>query len=188
VLPGQGHLFFDIWEEVVGLIQEFVTGVRAPVLSERVLTTIAFVDIAGSTKVVAALGDEAWRDVLERFFTLARRPLSVYGGIEVDTAGDGLLTTFDGPARAIRCARVIQREAASLGLELHVGVHTGEVERGGTAISGIAVHVAARIAALATTGEILVSSTVRDLVAGSGEDRGLHTRSRESRSQDRFLQ
>ena len=179
VLPGQGHLFFDIWEEVVALIQEFVTGAPSPIPSERVLTTILFLDVTGSTERAMALGDEAWRDVLERYHVQARRALAVFGGTEVDTAGDGLLATFDGPARAIRCVRAIQREAAPLGLRLHAGVHTGEVERvGRTAVRGVAVHTAARIAALASSTEVFVSATVKDLVAGSGltfEGRGVHT-------------
>lgn len=178
VLPGQGHFFWDIWEQVVALIREFVTGASAPVPSDRVLATMLFIDIVDSTKLASNLGDEPWRDVLERYYALARRELTVFGGTEIDVAGDGLLTTFDGPARAIRCAKAIQRDATPLRLELRAGVHTGEVERVGTAIRGIAVHIAARIATLAEQGEVLVSSTVRDLVAGSGltfNDRGLHT-------------
>ena len=178
-LPGQGHFFFDIWEEVVALIQEFMTGAPSPVLSERVLTTILVLDVTGSTERAMALGDEAWRDVLERYYVQARRVLTIFGGVEVDTAGDGLLATFDGPARAIRCVRAIQREAAPFGLRLHAGVHTGEVERiGRTNVRGVAVHTAARIAALASSSEVLVSATVKDLVAGSGltfQDRGVHT-------------
>ncbi len=178
VLPGQGHLFFDIWEELVALIQEFVTGVPSPVISDRVLTTILFVDIVGSTERAAEIGDQAWSDVLHRFYALARRALTVFGGTEVDTAGDSLLATFDGPARAIRCARAIQRETRSLlRIGLRAGVHTGEVERTNGAIRGIAVHAASRIATLASAGEVLVSSTVKDLVAGAGvtfEDRGMH--------------
>ena len=178
VLPGEGHQFFDIWEEVVALIQEFVTGAPSPVLSERVLATMLFLDVSGSTEHAITLGDEAWRDVLERYYALARRALMVFGGVEVDTTGDGLLATFDGPARAIRCARAIQREAVPLGLRLHAGVHTGEVERVGRAnVRGVAVHTAARIAGLASSSEVFVSATVKDLVAGSGltfEDRGVH--------------
>ncbi len=176
VLPGQGHLFYDIWEEVVGRIQVFVTGTPAPVPSERVLATILFVDIVDSTARVAAIGDDAWRNVLERYHDLVHNILTMFGGVVVDTAGDGLLATFDGPARAIRCARTLQRETAPLGLRLRAGIHTGEVERAGGAVRGIAVHTAARIAGLASPGDVLVSSTVKDLVAGSGlvfQDRGL---------------
>lgn len=175
--PGEGHLFFDIWEDVVSVIEEWVTTAAAPVATERFLATILFVDIVRSTERVAELGDAAWRDLLARYYVVARRELALYGGREVDTAGDGLLGTFDGPARAIRCARAIQREGTALGLTLRAGIHTGEVERSNGAVRGIAVHLAARIAAIASPGEIYVSSTVRDLVAGSGlafEDRGVH--------------
>jgi class 3 adenylate cyclase/pimeloyl-ACP methyl ester carboxylesterase len=176
--PGVGHLFFDIWEDVTAELERFITGSHAAAPSDRVLATILFLDIVGSTERVAALGDAVWRNLLERYYELARRELVVYQGVEVDTAGDGLLARFDGPARAIRCARAIQRAARELGLELRAGVHTGEVELVGSAIRGIAVHTAARIAALAGPGEVYASSTVRDLVAGSGidfRDRGLHT-------------
>jgi len=176
--PGSGHLFWDIWEDVAAELERFVTGARVAAPSDRVLATILFVDIVGSTERVAAVGDTVWRNVLERYYALARRELLAYSGIEVDTAGDGLLARFDGPARAIRCARAIQRAAAELGLELRGGVHTGEVELTGAAVRGIAVHTASRIASLAGPGEVYASSTVRDLVAGSGltfEDRGVHT-------------
>ncbi len=176
--PGVGHLFFDIWEEVATELERFVTGAQVAAPSDRVLATILFVDIVGSTERVAALGDAVWRNLLERHYVLARRQLVAYAGVEVDTAGDGLLARFDGPARAIRCARAIQRDAKELGLELRAGVHTGEVEMVGTAIRGIAVHTAARIASLAGPGEVYTSNTVRDLVAGSGigfHDRGIHT-------------
>lgn len=178
VFPGQGHLFFDIWEEVVAVIQEFITGSPAPIVSPRVLTTILVIDIVGSTERATAIGDKAWADLLQRFHALARRALTIFGGAEVDTAGDSLLATFDGPARAIRCAKTIQREIDPLGLAIRAGVHTGEVERVSGAIRGLAVHTAARIAALASAGEVLVSSTLKDLVAGAGltfEDRGIHT-------------
>jgi pimeloyl-ACP methyl ester carboxylesterase/class 3 adenylate cyclase len=176
--PGIGHLFWDIWEEVAAELERLVTGAQVASPSDRVLATILFVDIVGSTERVAALGDAVWRNLLERHYALARRQLVAYAGVEVDTAGDGLLARFDGPARAIRCARAIQRDAKELGLELRAGVHTGEVEIAGTAIRGIAVHTAARIASLAGPGEVYTSNTVRDLVAGSGigfQDRGVHT-------------
>jgi class 3 adenylate cyclase len=176
--PGVGHLFWDVWEDVAAELERFVTGARVAASSDRVLATILFLDIVGSTERVAAVGDSVWRNVLERYYALVRGELVAYSGIEVDTAGDGLLARFDGPARAIRCARAIQRAATDLGLELRAGVHTGEVELVGTAIRGIAVHTAARIASLAGPGEVYTSSTVRDLVAGSGidfEDRGVHT-------------
>jgi pimeloyl-ACP methyl ester carboxylesterase/class 3 adenylate cyclase len=175
--PGVGHLFFDIWEDVAAELERFVTGAQVAAPTDRVLATILFIDIVGSTEHVAAVGDAVWRNLLERYYALARRQLVTYAGVEVDTAGDGLLARFDGPARAIRCARAIQREAKELGLELRAGVHTGEVELAGTAIRGIAVHTAARIASLAGPGDVYTSSTVRDLVAGSGigfQDRGMH--------------
>ncbi len=176
--PGIGHLFWDVWEEVAAELERFITGAQIAAPSDRVLATILFVDIVGSTERVAAVGDGVWRNLLERYYALARRQLVAYAGVEVDTAGDGLLARFDGPARAIRCARAIQREAKELGLELRAGVHTGEVELVGTAIRGIAVHTAARIASLAGPGEVYTSNTVRDLVAGSGigfQDRGVHS-------------
>jgi class 3 adenylate cyclase len=176
--PGYGHLFWDIWEDVAAELERFVTGARVEARSDRVLATILFVDIVGSTERVAAVGDAVWRNLLERYYALARNELVAFAGVEVDTAGDGLLARFDGPARAIRCARAIQRAASDLGLELRAGVHTGEVELAGTAIRGIAVHTASRIASLAGPGEVYTSSTVRDLVAGSGidfKDRGMHT-------------
>lgn len=176
--PGVGHLFFDVWEDVAAELERFITGAQVAAPTDRVLATILFIDIVGSTERVAELGDAVWRNLLERHYALARRQLVAYAGIEVDTAGDGLLARFDGPARAIRCARAIQREAKEVGLELRAGVHTGEVEMVGTAIRGIAVHTAARIASLAGPGEVYTSNTVRDLVAGSGigfQDRGVHT-------------
>lgn len=175
--PGYGHLFWDIWEDVAAELERFITGTQVATVSDRVLATILFLDIVGSTERVAAIGDAVWRNLLERYYALARRELVTYSGIEVDTAGDGLLARFDGPARAIRCARAIQRAAKELGLQLRAGIHTGEVELSNGAIRGIAVHTAARIAGLAGPDEALTSSTVRDLVAGSGitfEDRGVH--------------
>jgi class 3 adenylate cyclase len=176
--PGIGHLFWDIWDDVAAELERWVTGTQVATPSDRVLATILFIDIVGSTERVAAVGDAVWRNLLERYYALVRRELAAYSGIEVDTAGDGLLARFDGPARAIRCARAIQRAARELGLELRAGVHTGEVELAGPALRGIAVHTASRIASLAGPGEVYTSSTVRDLVAGSGlafEDRGVHT-------------
>ncbi len=177
-IEGEGHMFIgDTWPEIVGTIKEWVTEAAAPVASDRFLATILFVDLVRSTERVAAMGDAAWRDLLAKYYVAARRHLAVYGGIEVDTAGDGLLAHFDGPQRAIRCANAIERSAPELGLEARAGVHTGEVERSGSAIRGIAVHLAARVASLAGAREVLVTSTVRDLVAGSGlefADRGMH--------------
>lgn len=179
VIEADGHMYIgEGWEEIVATIEEWVTEAAAPVSTDRFLATILFVDIVRSTERVAAIGDAAWRDLLGRHYATARRHLAVFGGVEVDTAGDGLLAHFDGPQRAIRCANAIERSAAEFGLEARAGVHTGEVERSGAAIRGIAVHLAARVASLAGAGEVLVSSTVRDLVAGSDltfTDRGMHT-------------
>lgn len=176
-IEADGHPFGLAWEEITDTMKEWITAAAVPVAADRFLATILFVDIVRSTERVAAIGDAAWRDLLERYYTLLRRQLALFGGVEVDTAGDGLLAHFDGPGRAIRCANAIERSAAELGLEVRSGVHTGEVERSGSAIRGIAVHVAARVAGLGSAGEVIVTSTVRDLVAGSGllfVDRGMH--------------
>jgi class 3 adenylate cyclase len=162
---------------MLGTIREWVTQAAAPVATDRFLATILFVDLVRSTQRVVAMGDAAWRDLLAKHYAAARRHLAVYGGVEVDNAGDGLLAHFDGPQRAIRRAGAIQRSAAELGLEARAGVHTGEVERSGTAIRGVAVHLASRVASIAGAQEVLVTSTVRDLVAGSGltfTERGVH--------------
>ena len=141
------------------------------------LATVLFTDIVGSTEHAAELGDRRWRELLEAHNAAVRRDLDRYGGREVDTAGDGFLATFDGPARAIRAACAIRDRVRGLGLELRAGLHTGECELSNGKVRGIAVHTGARVAALAGPGEVLVSSTVRDLVAGSGiafEERGEH--------------
>lgn len=178
ILPGYGHMYLDIADEMCGEIERFITGAQTPAATDRVLATLVFADIVGSTERAVALGDRAWRDLLERYYALVRRELAVYSGVEVDTAGDGLLARFDGPGRAIRCARAIQRVGDELAIQVRAGIHTGEVEMAGSAVRGIAVHTAARIASLAGAGEVFVSNTVRDLVAGSGmsfTDRGIHT-------------
>jgi class 3 adenylate cyclase len=165
-------------EPVLSEIEEFLTGSRHGHECDRVLATVMFADIAGSTDRAAAVGDRAWSHQLERFWTLARDHVQRYRGREIDTAGDGYFATFDGPARAVRCAQAIANDVRQLGLDVRAGLHTGEVEVVGEKISGIAVHIGARIAAGATPGEVIVSNTVRDLVAGSGlrfEDRGVHT-------------
>jgi class 3 adenylate cyclase len=136
-----------------------------------------FTDIVGSTRLAVEHGDRAWRDLLERHHALVRGELARFRGREVDTAGDGFLAVFDGPGRAVRCASAAVRAVRSLGIEIRAGLHTGEVEVAGDAVRGIAVHIGARVSALAGASEVLVSSTVRDLVAGSGlqfEDRGAH--------------
>jgi class 3 adenylate cyclase len=142
-----------------------------------VLATVLFTDIVGSTERAAALGDRSWRELLQQHHALVRNELERFRGVEIDTAGDGFMASFDGPARAIRCACAIQDAVWQLRLEIRAGVHTGECERIGDKISGIAVHIAARVAGTACPGQVLVSQTVRDLVAGSGiefEDRGKH--------------
>ena len=141
------------------------------------LATVLFTDIVGSTQRAVELGDRRWRDLLEAHNEAVRAQLERFRGEEVDTAGDGFLATFDGPARAVRAACAIQESVRRLGLELRAGLHTGECELANGKVRGIAVHTGARVAALAEPGEVLVSSTVRDLVAGSGiafEERGEH--------------
>jgi class 3 adenylate cyclase len=144
---------------------------------DRVLATVLFTDIVGSTERAVELGDRRWRDLLGEHDATVRRELDRFRGREVDTAGDGFLATFDGPARAVRCAMSAGEAIRELGIEIRAGVHTGECEVDGPKIRGIAVHTGARIASLAGAGEVLVSQTVKDLVSGSGlafEDRGLH--------------
>jgi len=138
---------------------------------------VLFTDLVGSTERAVELGDRAWRDLLEQHHAVVRRELERYRGVEVDTAGDGFFARFDGPARAIACAQEIREQVASLGLKVRAGIHTGECERVGEKIAGLAVNVGARVSGSAGPGEVLVSSTVKDLVAGSGiefEDRGTH--------------
>jgi class 3 adenylate cyclase len=153
-------------------IQEFITGLRPPPEPHRVLATVLFTDIVGSTELAARVGDRRWRELLNEHNAVVRRELSRFRGREIDTAGDGFVATFDGPARGIRCARAICEGVRPLGLEVRAGLHTGEIELLGDDIGGIAVHTAARVAAEATSGEVLVSRTVTDLVAGSGIEFG----------------
>jgi len=176
-IEGEGHLLGLNAPEFARIVEEWITEVIEAAPSERFLATILFVDLVRSTERINKIGDAAWRDLLARYYAEARRELAIYGGVEVDTAGDGLLAHFDGPGKAVKCAGAIERAARELGLEARAGVHTGEVERDKGALRGIAVHTAARIAGMASANEILVSSTVRDLVAGSGlafVDRGSH--------------
>jgi class 3 adenylate cyclase len=159
-------------------VEVFLTGARHVHEPERVLATVLFADIVGSTERAAALGDHSWRELLAAFYAKARAVLQQYRGREINTSGDGFLATFDGPARAIRCAGAIRDAVRALGLDVRCGLHTGECELVGNDIAGIAVHIGARVAGLAAAGEVLVSQTVRDLVAGSGlafEERGTHT-------------
>ena len=157
--------------------ERFLTRIGRPQEPDRVLATVLFTDIVGSTKRASELGDTAWRSLLERHHALVRSRLDQFYGEEVDTAGDGFFAAFDGPRRAIECARVLVEDVQSLGLEIRAGLHTGECELMGKKPSGIAVPIGARVAEKAGAGEVLVSSTVKDLVAGSElefEDRGLH--------------
>jgi class 3 adenylate cyclase len=175
--PGDMHTPEGIEDEVVAEIRGFVTGVRVAAPLSRMLATILFVDIVASTELAARIGDRPFRDLLDRYYVLIGHDLAEYGGKEINRAGDGLLATFDGPTRAIKCALAIGRTAHDLRLQVRAGIHTGEVELVGGDVRGIAVHLAARVAALAGPDEVLVSSTVRDLTAGSGlslVDRGVH--------------
>jgi class 3 adenylate cyclase/alpha-beta hydrolase superfamily lysophospholipase len=177
-LEGNDHIpFLGDADAIVDEIEEFVTGVRPGPETDRVLATVLFTDIVGSTERAAAIGDRAWRELLERHNSVVRKELERHRGREVDTAGDGFMAAFDGPARAIRCASTIIGAVRDLGLEIRTGVHTGECEQVGEKLGGIAVHIAARVSAAAGPGEVLVSQTVKDLVAGSEipfEDRGAH--------------
>jgi pimeloyl-ACP methyl ester carboxylesterase len=177
-LAGVDHLpYVGDADEVLGAIEEFVTGARGEPPGDRVLATLLFTDIVDSTKVAAELGDAKWREVLERHHAAIRRELDRFRGREIDTAGDGFFAMFDGPARAVRCAMAARDAVRELGVEVRAGLHTGEVELSGSKASGLAVHIGARIGALAGAGEVLVSGTVKDLVVGSGiefEPRGEH--------------
>jgi class 3 adenylate cyclase len=164
-------------DDVADAVLSFLRGEAVPSVPESVLATVLFTDLVGSTEYAAQLGDRGWRDVLNRHHSSVRSELGRYRGIEVDSAGDGFFCRFEGPARAIACARRIVEGASELGLDVRAGVHTGECELVGEKIAGIAVVTGSRISALAASGEVLVSSTVKDLVAGSGfafEDRGEH--------------
>lgn len=174
-LPGTDHIPWIDPDQILDEVEEFLTGVRRLPETKRVLATVLFTDLVGSTERVRTLGDRAWADLLAAHQADVRRELEHFGGEEIDTAGDGFLAVFDGPARAIRCAQAVRAAAASLELEVRAGVHTGEIERVDGAARGIAVHVAARVASEAGSGEVFVTATTRDLVAGSGlefEDRG----------------
>lgn len=178
-LPGQDHLFFvGDADAMLDEIREFLTGTRDPGEPERILATVLFADIVGSTERAAQLGDHRWHELLDGYYEVARRELTRFRGREIDTAGDGFFATFDGPARAVRCARAIATAVRTLGIEVRAGLHTGECEVREEKVGGIAVHIGARVAAMARPGEVLVSNTVKDLVAGSGlafEERGTHT-------------
>jgi len=177
-IAGDDHLFHvGETEAMLAEIEEFLTGARPLPEADRVLATLLFTDIVGSTERAARLGDRAWRSLLDAHQQLARRELERHRGREIEFAGDGLLASFDGPARAIRCACALVAAVRELGIEIRAGLHTGEIELAGAAVRGIAVHIGARVAALAGPGEVLVSGLVKDLVAGSGirlRDRGVH--------------
>ncbi len=177
-MPGEDHLpWIGDSDGMLGEIEEFLTGVRHDAEHDRVLATVLFTDIVGSTQRAASLGDRDWGDLLQAHHAVVREQLARYSGRQMGTAGDGFLATFDGPARAVRCAMSIATAVRPLGLEIRAGLHTGEVELAPEGIRGLAVHIGARIAALASPGEVLVSRTVKDLVVGSGltfQDRGTH--------------
>jgi class 3 adenylate cyclase len=176
VIPGQGGAIQEN-DYAAEAIEAFLAGARQQQIPDTVLATVLFTDLVGSTQRAAELGDRAWRGELESHNAVVRRELERFRGVELDTAGDGFLARFDGPVRAIYCARAIVDQIRALGLELRAGIHTGECERAGEKLAGIAVNVGARVSAAAGPGEVLVSGTVKDLVAGSGiefEDRGAH--------------
>jgi class 3 adenylate cyclase len=176
--PGSDHFWVgEDLDLIPGEIEEFVTGRRSEVAADRVLATVMFTDIVDSTARASEIGDHSWRRLLDRHDDIVGRQLDRYRGNVVQHTGDGVMATFDGPGRAITCACAIRDAVRSLGLEVRAGLHTGEIERRGDNVSGVGVHIAARVASLAGAGEVLVSSTVKDLVVGSGiafEDRGIH--------------
>jgi class 3 adenylate cyclase len=176
-LPGADHLWLgDDRDRIADEVEEFLTGRRPLAEPDRVLATLLFTDIVGSTKMAADLGDQRWHELLDRHHAAVRQQIARFGGSEIDTAGDGFLARFDGPARAIRCACAVRDAVNGLGIDIRAGVHTGEVELRDGDVAGIGVHIGARIGAQAAAREVLVSRTVVDLVAGSGinfHDRGV---------------
>jgi class 3 adenylate cyclase len=179
-IPGTDHLFFlddDANDRVLAEIEEFLTGARSAPVVDRVLATVVFEDIFDSTRRAEAKGDQGWRDLLNAHDNAVRHELSRFRGKEVKSLGDGFLATFDGPARAIHCSGAIRDSLRRLDLPVRIGVHTGEVELAEKDVRGIAVHIAARVAQLGSADDVLVSRTVKDLVAGSGiqfHDFGTH--------------
>jgi class 3 adenylate cyclase len=178
-VPGRDHFFHaGNIDAFLDPIQEFLTGTKEIPDEDRVLATVMFTDIVGATEHVERAGDRAWRDLLEKHHSLVRKEFTRFRGREIDTAGDGFFATFDGPARGVRCALAIRDAVKTLGVEIRAGVHTGEVEVMVDKVGGIAVHIGARVMGQARPSEVLVSRTVKDLVAGSGlefVDSGLHT-------------
>ena len=177
-LPGRNmYHFVEPWRESFQEIAEFLTGQQADVADDRVLATVLFTDIVDSTRRAAEIGDRDWHALLDAHDAVVRAQLARFRGREVNTSGDGFLAMFDGPQRAIRCAMAIRDAVQALGIEVRAGLHTGECEVRGDDIGGIAVHIGARVSALAGPNDVLVSSTLRDLVIGSGlefEERGTH--------------
>jgi class 3 adenylate cyclase len=176
-LPGDDMLIFSQQDPIFDEVAEFLTGTRPVTDIDRVLVSVLFTDIVGSTERAASLGDQRWRSLLDRHDQIVREQLRIFRGREVNTTGDGFVASFDGPARAIRCGQVIIDATRALGIELRMGLHTGECEVRGNDLGGLAVHIAARVGSLASPSEVLVSGTVKDLVVGSGiefNDRGDH--------------
>jgi len=177
-LPGRNmYHFVEPWRPSFQEIYEFLTGHRAEVADDRVLATVLFTDIVDSTRRAAEIGDRDWHALLDAHDAVVRSQLARFRGREVNTSGDGFLAMFDGPQRAIRCAMAVRDAVQALGIEVRAGLHTGECEVRGDDIGGIGVHIGARVSALAGSNDVLVSSTLRDLVIGSGlefEDRGTH--------------
>jgi pimeloyl-ACP methyl ester carboxylesterase/class 3 adenylate cyclase len=177
-LPGDEYFpYLGDQDAILDEVEEFVTGIRPIHVPDRALATVLFTDIVSSTERAAALGDDGWTHLLDAHDALVARAVERHRGRKINPTGDGILATFDGPARGVRCAQAICQEVTTLGIEVRAGLHTGEIELRGRDIGGIAVHIGARVSALAGPGEVLVSSTVKDLVAGSGiafADRGFH--------------
>lgn len=180
-LPGEDHMIQaldgDVLDQLLDEIELFITGARQQSEPDRVLATLMLTDVVGSTARAAELGDKRWRELLQAFYAAVRKEVAAFRGRDVNTTGDGVLATFDGPARAIRCACSVRDQVRALGLQVRTGLHTGECELLGDDVGGIAVHIAARVAAQAGPDEVLVSRTVKDLVAGSQigfADRGAH--------------
>ena len=177
-LDGVDHFpWFAGNDRIVAEVEEFLTGTRSAVANDRVLATLLFSDIVRSTERAAELGDRRWHEVMQNYYSLVRRHIERFRGIEVGTEGDGVLARFDGPARAVSCACTIRDGVQGLGLDIRAGLHTGEIELRDDDLTGLAVNIGARVVALAAAGEVLVSRTVKDLVVGSGlefSDRGTH--------------
>jgi class 3 adenylate cyclase/alpha-beta hydrolase superfamily lysophospholipase len=177
-LPGDDHIaWIGNTDPLLASVQEFLTGEPAVLETDRVLATVLFIDIVQSTQRATAIGDTRWRDLVDNYQQQVGKEVARLGGRVVNTAGDGVFATFDGPARAIKCARAVRNVVGTLGLAIRCGIHTGECVIEGNDVAGIAVHIGARVAARASPGEILISSTVKDLIAGSGVeclDRGSH--------------